>query len=426
MNKLPDELVLEVASYLDARRNSTERPPEPKKHRGYWAPDVRALRLAAQARLAALARTNRRFYRLLVPVVLSSPLLASVEKADAWTRAYNEATNPFELARSGALELSYPRIRAVCTAWSTTGSWEPDSFLPAQPPSIDVPLALSIFSRLTSVNLDQVHITDSFLPALLGPGTCARRQLRTLTVRNSHPSPGGVGRTLSFLLDILPFVEAFHESLDELGDAYQDYLWQGMDEARRRRKPTRFELLEEDKERAELVDCARGDFGLYCRLWFDGWPDVLIRSEPNAFFTPPCGYPALSPWSSLVTLFLPLPEFHYLALVFFTSSFPSLRDLTVELNEDPMYISRHFFLEILWVMRKSITRRPTAGVILPPGVDAEMLDDIRELCDRPALGHDDPWPPVAPSELPKHDHRYFGPQLDRLDLSRLDLEYDEE
>ncbi|GAA6032343.1 hypothetical protein JCM8097_008128 [Rhodosporidiobolus ruineniae] len=398
MDKLPGELILHIASYLVLERDEPQETLPPNPDVRMWEVGGRLRkRIRAQRTLAAFVRTRKKIAVFANPLLRRSPILTSHDKAEAWARSFASA-EPFALAKS------------VHPANLGTLVTSPVSFSPADPPSIDIPLAFGLLDHLTSICLEEVHLGSDFLPRLVGPGTSGRRRIRSLRISKCTPAPcNSTEQALSFLLDELAFFtpDGVEENLPEDADDI---------------KPTVFSILEldgptlvhhddplsaldEEEQAYAVLDRCRTNYALFSELW--------------------------TPWT-------------YLHLIFNTLNFPSLRNL--QIDDTGSFFSKiwpgELLNELLPAMRMSISRPPSSARpstpwrFRAPCVDDDVFDDIQEYVvadEGPAPGEKFFFKPLSKKEekehFPvdtKHEYRpYKGPRLDWLDMDGVSIVYGE-
>ncbi|GAA5973825.1 hypothetical protein JCM11641_003177 [Rhodosporidiobolus odoratus] len=108
------------------------------------------------------------------------------------------------------------------------GEWTPPTWYSAEPPSVDVPLGLHLFSNLTAIHLSRVRLDNSLLPLLAGPGTSCRHRLKSLIASDCVPAPEVPTVPIAFLLDILPFVERCRPNIYKLGFDYAELMYEAV------------------------------------------------------------------------------------------------------------------------------------------------------------------------------------------------------
>ncbi|GAA5884198.1 hypothetical protein JCM6882_002176 [Rhodosporidiobolus microsporus] len=362
MDRLPDELVLFVASHLDASRTRND---------SAWE---------GQRGLAGLARSSRRFNKLLTPLLYLHPVLLRKDLN-------------IDFDDSLAFQIPLPNL------------------LPA--------LELGLFASLTSIHLHYCSVAGPFLPALLGPKSSRRKHLQSLVVE--RPSfawtsidpdfcPQDISYLFSFLLEALRHLPT--NAITSL-DVYQSNKYQLGPWLLPSDLSTFSEHEAEDRcEYERALAIADTDFSAFCSITeYDLELDALDIE----------GFPHHSPFHSLHTLTLPLICTEHFHLTLYTSTFPSLRRLTflgVPYIHEP-HQSRRIFLtpRAIRTMRAAALpqgrlRQPDVeiyGFADPVLVQATLPDDF-EL--------EGTWGPVSAKEEEIHG-RYEGVKLELLDCEQV-------
>ncbi|BGP20695.1 hypothetical protein JCM10213_001058 [Rhodosporidiobolus nylandii] len=380
MDKLPDEIVLRIAAYLEAhRRRSAEAS-------------------SVQAGFAALACTSRRYSRLLTSDLYTWPRFFDARQVERWVRTYAGVVTPFSRARTPWP----PLVHKAATLRIHLGALQ-------TLPRLD-PVFLELFplSNLASLTLSSCRLDSNFLPALVGPVAPLRYTIRRLKlhhcVEKDPPSVSYFEVTLSFLLEAgMLLGEPLHDEpfnfeelqvVDEAGEImdYADdpYAWDSAYDEQR-------ELA---MERCDTV------WEFFSQIWrpsytFEAWPVAQ--------------YPSCHPFSSLVYLALQIKHPWHLSLILCTSSFPSLRKLILTKLTD---VEVQF--ELVQYMRCSITRKPgiARGLLLPPMWNADAWATLSALANL-QLQAGQPLPPLSQAEMDEDvELPYRGPKLKLLDLSK--------
>lgn len=309
----------------------------------------------------------------------------------------------------------------------TCGPWY-DFELPRTP---DIFRELDVLSSLTHLSLFRVCLDTDFLPSLLGPGNSSRTALRDLQLINCIPPTPAFEyeAVLAYLLQATVVVK-------DLGT--YDYL--DIDSVELKDKTGRRLDLEDDDaedwdfwEQAvfRLGEEASVDFRLF-RIVFD--------TVFGPFLTKDDSWPSRSPFTCLTSLNLQLVTVEQLNLIVFTSTFPSLRRLTlhgarpqglVELYEHHFETMRRsitrfvfvsLFLPILSLsrfFRRTTPHEEPGAFLLPTSWDGAELFTISNNLQVP-LEFGKPIPPLSPEEM-KQFGEYGGPQLELLDCREAEM-----
>ncbi|BGP20698.1 hypothetical protein JCM10213_001055 [Rhodosporidiobolus nylandii] len=400
MDKLPEEIVLRVADFLEPTVDYAMSDPPL---------DTR--------RLYALALTSRRHARILLPRIYRLPHLVSPEKAKYWAARYSSLVDPFRLARElppqdvvrpTELVLDFPPIIRVGNGSRFKRTLEYRRYLLSGPPNIAPAIYhFDLFRNLTSLFVRNCRLDADFLPLLLTPGKPLRRNLVTLELIgcsrcdyiSGSPEDPGLERALMFVFEALACLkDADYRCARFLDEG--EKLWD----------------LGEEHQNPRLhreAAAAHADFQRFSRLWyFDAGPFEMQ------------GHPTCCPFSSIHSMGIPLVNEAMVWLILGTSSFPSLS----ELHLLPAGPELFFPFSTLQLLRYSITRvapDDEAGFLYPPNMPLRDLDDLSDAYGDPhAFLPSYPWPPLSAAEQQKWPYgRYRGPQLEVLDLRGCVVEF---
>ncbi|GAA6033537.1 hypothetical protein JCM8097_001443 [Rhodosporidiobolus ruineniae] len=388
MHRLPDELVVHIAGFLDQER----------RHKST------AARRKAQHALAALARTSKRNLAALLPLLYLHPILSTRLQALSWTRTYTRLVNPFERAKRGTRwppEVLKPKSLTYRSAKPLPGSF------PGVVPALH---EVALFSNLRRLAFVRCSLDSDFLPLLLAPGTDTRDNIQSVkVVACTSPSTSPVCHLiLSFLLEapILlegpeDFLRAGLELRDKSDEEVPEYDWDAIVEAEKK-----------------LVLNAHTDWSVFKTAWNpEASGGVPIFFEWNSCYR----------FSSLNHLALDVRSSQELYLIFYSASFPTLRILTFGSDSEAVIDDVDF-----QTLRHSITRSSEdqePGRFEAPSTWGErehsFLHDALDFC----LTDHARIPPLSPTKIEEYKGDfggYGGPRLDALDMSRMDLRFDVE
>ncbi|GAA5906092.1 hypothetical protein JCM6882_003556 [Rhodosporidiobolus microsporus] len=389
---LPTELLTEIGNYLVDDKDDRPR---------------------VQAALCALSRACRTFYEVFTPFLYREPVLRHDKELDGWTRTVTSTralpvvkgrgTNKIKLFKPNKLFVAGERGRPPrypgedLNLMFMFGHHRRASLLP----SLSEPLITGLFTNLIVLELVNMFASDHFLSKLLAPGQKKRSNLKELTLYSDTTDEVLAPLETRFLLELVRFVrfEWYSPPLDPSVNPYFTY-----------RYP---QLLDAPADKATLalvVAEAHRDFASSTELLWGGpvkrhyWSD-LPSAEPR--FAPVTTVD-LSPWSNLRRLTLQFYSSEALCLIFYSPSFPVLRDLTLygHSNNGP-YVDT----TILLTFRIATNSLDLPGTLLPPSL---------EWLDAPLFDSDDiDWvTPPSEKELADYPYKpYRGPKLAFLDLS---------
>ncbi|GAA6033503.1 hypothetical protein JCM8097_001428 [Rhodosporidiobolus ruineniae] len=367
MDTLPDEIVFRIGEYLDDERLSEYT----------WLP------YQAQHALAALVRVNKRFHLLLNDRLYLHPTLNGLAQARAWSRTYSCLVDPFKRAPAGKawpptvakpVQLSYNVLKTPFSAVT------------------QVLLELDIFSNLRELHFDGCAVTNDFIPLHL---ELLDHFDRTLMFLLEAPV------LLSEPTELFYVVEPFWDD-----DGNMNRTWDSLDDP--------WDELD------TIVQRSHRDWSVF-REHYVSWGNPLAPS--------PSAYPSHYPFCALSSLFIDVTSPIQLSLIFFTSSFPSLRYLAFSVRS-----SSSVTAETLQTLRRSVTivTNPSPSshgdflyptewslgdfAFLEAGLDLHLPTESKMI------------PSLSPKELEEYKRSrhgrcggYGGPQLVVLDCSMMDL-----
>ncbi|GAA6011085.1 hypothetical protein JCM10207_005490 [Rhodosporidiobolus poonsookiae] len=389
MDKLPDELVVAVAETLGNNRGYEADGPPP-----------------GQRALSALARTSKRFLHLVSPILYAGPRLHSRKAISRWIRAYSSLVDPFKLARAKTARYPVP-----LKPTSLFISSEEEQSLPTLTFDFE---RLGLFDNLTSLAVLDCSLDTNFLPTLLAPDERLRDILKSLTIDGGElevdkECPDFV-QTLYFILEAVALSDDPLRSLRVCPEEAFALGW----------------LPEDDKL---IMQDATDDEQRVLQLAFTyrahtQW--TFFKQVWHGFgYAPPTKFPCCSQFASLRKLELEITNPGLLYLIIYTSSFPCLRDLTLETNLILIWLT----VNDVQTLRFAITgpSEDKHGTLEPPFLwDDEEYSELNERLHLD-LKPGDCWPPLSVREQEAYpDLSYQGPRLEWLRLDNALLALDDE
>ncbi|GAA6011038.1 hypothetical protein JCM10207_005473 [Rhodosporidiobolus poonsookiae] len=392
MDKLPDKLILAVAELLGNNRGYHVGGPAPGQHA-----------------LCALARTSKRFLHLVSPILYAGPRLFSRKAVSRWIRTYSSLVNPFKLAR--AKTARYPDPLKPSSLFI---SFDEES-LPVLTSDFD---HLGLFDNLTSLTVMDCSLDTNFLPTLLAPGEPLRDTLQNPTIlggklKDEEECPEFVN-ALCFIFEAVALSDVPGRSLRVSSTEALDLGWLSEEDVAG---------MQEDAEPEDDEDYSALSFAFIFRAHHE-W-SFFTRVWRDTGYAPPSDFPSFSHLASLRKLQLEITNPGLLYLIIYTSSFPSLRNLTLETNVITLYLS----VNDVQTLRFAITGPSDEkhGTLEPPFLWDD--EDYSELNKRLHLDlkPGDCWPPLSVREQDAYpDLPYQGPRLEWLRLDNALLALDDE
>ncbi|GAA5983995.1 hypothetical protein JCM5350_004982 [Sporobolomyces pararoseus] len=366
-----------------------------------------------QRTLAALARTNKTFYSICNSRIYVNPVLGDDQMVKKWTRFYISQVNTWTVCRGSKSfrnvivpsNIQFNRFRRTK---SDTSSAPPNS-QNIEPPAIS-PLILfqsvispPFFRNLVSFSASSKSTVDTeFILALIGPDGSNRASIQRLHLRQSQDE-----MLLMYLL------EGYNRMyFDGPNDLFQHPLAVREHEIDRQRimelekaENPEYMAFEGWKELDRLEEkLYAASFPIFRQLW-----PASARSEEMMEAVENTRDILARPFASLVNLNLIVSEVHEFYLLLHSKLFPSLTDLKL-VGEVDFVTPSAYDVKLL---RHSVTKNE--GEIRPPSVDDYLEASYPQVFNTS-------WKPLSTEEMeeqPKID--YFGPNLNKLDLSECDF-----
>ncbi|GAA5957968.1 hypothetical protein JCM3765_006218 [Sporobolomyces pararoseus] len=347
-----------------------------------------------QGSLASLSRTNKTFYTATLPVLYRDPVLLSDWRARCYERTIGNKVNPWLLSGSRRKEKQWWMPRRLTFEFPTTPeelayiadfARSPQTFcldrpFPRSCPHFEACSMDFVWSNLVCLKATNCSFDGTFLATILCPGRNLGHQLQALDLDDRY-----LTSTYVFLFEAAYFVDSIGV-LRERVKIGADY--PRIEEEQDLEAWERHEGGQKDEEAWDRIvgsqslhEKARFDYGLW-QEYFDvdlsycfdtALTPLLIHTTPSSDF----------PFSSLCSLSIRIWDEMEFQLIFYTSSFPSLRLLKIRWYSLDTEIRLVTELDLL-TFRYSITRcqgaalfkqgRPELVRVLAPLSEVEERD----------------------------------------------------
>ncbi|GAA5884072.1 hypothetical protein JCM6882_002124 [Rhodosporidiobolus microsporus] len=398
MDKLPVELLPHIADFLLVYPHPGM--PTRSKYTGY---------------LFNFMQTSKRYYEALLPTLYRDVCLNSVARTKKWTRCLLA-----KLDEAGDKRDEWVGKYAVKKLYFHFGhlmNRKSEDAKGVRPlvPTLQRGVIAGLFDRLTLLSINECYTKPHLLARLLGPGQPARQHIKDLGLVCTFGYYSQEPIAL-FLFEALEYLDTEHYSqalvVDPSELARAEPQWETRITSAADRIIPSCEHTTAPGTPAQLA-AAHIDYSAFLQLFrnfdvahvFLGPSHDQIASQVFSSISS-----APSPFSNLVKLSLQYMHEEEIFLIFFTPSFPTLKELILWAVEEPNF---SLTPEVHAALRRSITHDPPGEIWPPeePEYGFELPEDYN--------GEYDPvWTPLSEKELAKYRLKpYRGPLLDFLDLT---------